>query len=367
MAQQGQTSILERLAFGHSVFPNGEEHREFQVKFLIVVMISAAVLTALLIVSSATGANVIDGRHVISMCVFTALSVVIWLFLRADKNRFLFAAWSYEILCLAEYLSVTLFVPLDELRVFWYATNVPGVFILLGKKPGWIITVCSVVAVLVANSYVTHPYSVNALATFSLGLIFFAFFFHYYSSRSISYYVRMRQANEKLAHLASHDSLTGVLNARVYYETCNRMIDSAKRAETPYAVLFVDLDHFKKINDTYGHATGDTVLKIVANKLASSIRASDVTGRVGGEEFSVFLSNSRLEAAIRVAENLRCSIEALQISNGNQMIQVTVSIGIACQGESYDSMETIQKRADEAMYEAKRNGRNRVSTFCAES
>lgn len=140
------------------------------------------------------------------------------------------------------------------------------------------------------------------------------------------------------------------------------MIEVARRQRTPYAVLFVDLDHFKSINDTHGHAAGDVVLKSVADCLARSLRASDALGRIGGEEFSIFLPNTDAAGAAKLAENIRSAIESLMPSIGERSLKVTASIGVARNSHSEQTMLEIQKTADQAMYRAKAAGRNRVSS-----
>jgi diguanylate cyclase (GGDEF)-like protein len=176
----------------------------------------------------------------------------------------------------------------------------------------------------------------------------------------------MRESNERLYHLAMHDTLTGVLNARAYYEVCDRLIASARRSQRPYSVLFVDLDHFKSINDHHGHAAGDLVLKAVAETLGQTLRESDVLGRIGGEEFSVFLPETSRDAAVIAAENLRAAVERLCPSiGGGERLRITASIGVAGNTREGEDMHVIQQRADQAMYHAKAAGRNRVSVFSA--
>lgn len=165
--------------------------------------------------------------------------------------------------------------------------------------------------------------------------------------------------------MASHDMLTGVLNARAYYEVCDRLIHVARRSGNPYSVLFIDLDHFKTINDSYGHAAGDVVLKAVAECLTKAIRHSDALGRIGGEEFSVFLPNTDEEGAATLAENIRHAVESLRPEIEERHLRVTASIGVAADQDRVQSMLEIQQNADRAMYEAKAEGRNRVSRFRA--
>lgn len=350
-----------RFFFGQTDFGASEEYLEFQFKFLCIVQFTGALFTALLLLGVFTSANLISLPHVYSMSGFTAITLGLWLLLRGNKQRFYPLAWAYEAVCMLEYISALAYVPEDELRILWFFTNIPGVYILLGQRAGMCITLLTVAGLALGNSHLSAPYSPNAMATALLSMIYLGMFFHVYGNRSISYFARMRESNRQLHHMATHDTLTGVMNARAYYAACDQMIHLAKRNNTPYAVLFVDLDHFKRINDTLGHAAGDVVLKSVAQTLAAKIRQSDAVGRIGGEEFSVFLPNTDLAGALKLAEAIRLAIENLMPLIGGEAIKITASIGVARNQHSDQTMLEIQQQADQAMYEAKAQGRNRVS------
>lgn len=357
---------IQLLLFGQAQFHENEEYQEFRYKFLIILMISGSLLTLLFILGTLSEINPLGWRHGWAMMTFTSLSLIMWLLLRNHPGRFKVIAWSYETLSLLESTSALIHVPIDELRVMWYYTNVPCVFILLGQKPGWIITLGTMAGLAWGNAYLEHPYSTPAMATGLLALAYLGISFHAYGDRSMSYFKRMRNYNAQLQDLASHDPLTGVMNARAYYRVCDQAIHASQRRQTFFAVLFIDLDHFKSINDQYGHAVGDEVLREVAQTLQSHIRRSDALGRIGGEEFSVFLPDTDLMGAQELAENLRQAVANLRIRTAGQSLQITASIGVA--GGNFGaahapSMKQIQQQADQAMYEAKRAGRNRVSTF----
>lgn len=354
---------LSRLVFGSVVFDENEEYREFQFKLLCAVLLGGAVATIVFVLGEASQLNPLKSSHLYSMTAFSTVSLLLWLALRGRKERFLAVGWTYETACLLEYASALILVPQDELRVLWFLTNVPGVYILLGQRAGAVITLACVAFLLLANPHLAAPYSPNALATLVVALLYQGVFFHIYRNRSISYFSRMRESQRKLQHLATHDTLTGVMNARAYYATADQLIQLARRHGTPAAVLFVDLDHFKSINDTHGHAAGDTVLKAVASTLAESIRASDALGRIGGEEFSIFLPNTNLDGALQLAEGLRQKIEALLPVVDSGPLRVTASIGVAQSRPDETRMLGIQQRADAAMYIAKSRGRNRVSSL----
>ncbi|WP_052435398.1 sensor domain-containing diguanylate cyclase [Sulfurospirillum cavolei] len=168
--------------------------------------------------------------------------------------------------------------------------------------------------------------------------------------------------NKQLEFLANNDPLTGLLNTRTYYKICEKLITIAHRNDTPFSVLFIDLDYFKNINDTYGHDVGDIVLKTVSKCIVDLCRESDIVGRVGGEEFSIFLPETDNTSAINFAEKLRAKIELLNPSIGeDKNISITASIGVASKMVHHKAITDIQRDADHAMYHAKKNGRNRVS------
>lgn len=354
---------LKWLAFGSVQFSEQEEYLEFRYKFLIVLMLTAAALTGLFILGLVSQINLIGWAHGRMMITFVTATLVLWLLLRGAPKRFKRIGWTYELLSLCESASALIYVPVDELRVLWFYTNIPCVFILLGQRPGWVVTVLTMVGFIVGNNYLESPYSQSAMATGVLAMVYLGVSFHAYVDRSMSYFKRMRDYNNQLQDLASHDPLTRVFNAGAYYRACDQQIHASQRSNQPFAVLFIDLDHFKSINDTYGHAVGDDVLRTVAQTLRATVRRSDIVGRIGGEEFSVFLPNTQLHGAQQLAETLRVAIESIHIEVDGVRLKITASIGVAAKRFDQETMQAIQQHADQAMYEAKRGGRNRVSTF----
>jgi diguanylate cyclase (GGDEF)-like protein/PAS domain S-box-containing protein len=168
-----------------------------------------------------------------------------------------------------------------------------------------------------------------------------------------------RQTQENLRELATHDPLTGVYNRRHVEEVLRTELERAQRHERPLAVAMLDADHFKRINDTYGHQTGDEVLRAISSRCQKTLRANDVMGRYGGEEFVVVFPETTLEEASVVAERLRVEIAQNPIQIGDSTLGVTVSIGVAALAPG-QNMEKLFQRADSALYTAKQDGRNLV-------
>ncbi len=160
---------------------------------------------------------------------------------------------------------------------------------------------------------------------------------------------------------AETDALTGLPNNRNVMDTVRRLVAHASRSVSPLTALALDLDHFKQINDTYGHGSGDEVLAAVGSTLKSSCRESDFVGRAGGEEFLILLPDTDLVAGRLVAENIRAAVAAITV--GSVARPITASIGIAVLPDHAGDATSLLRHADRALYSAKKNGRNRIETF----
>jgi diguanylate cyclase (GGDEF)-like protein len=159
--------------------------------------------------------------------------------------------------------------------------------------------------------------------------------------------------------------LTGAVNRRHFVEVAQRERERSRRHGAPLALCLLDADHFKQVNDHYGHVAGDHVLTAIAQATTSALRVSDVLGRLGGEEFAVLLPDTELTGALAVAERVRAAVEARQVpsepseQDEREAIRITVSLGVAeLRGD--EPFESLFKRADRALYAAKDLGRNRV-------
>lgn len=170
-----------------------------------------------------------------------------------------------------------------------------------------------------------------------------------------------KKMEEDLRRLATTDPLTGVNNRRRYTEISERELTRCKRYRHPLCVLMLDADHFKNINDTYGHEVGDRVLKALADACTGELRDVDVLGRFGGEEFTVTLPETPLETALEAAERLRVKLAETTVKlEDGQDISFTVSIGASCLNGQEEGLADLLNRADAALYNAKEQGRNKV-------
>ena len=213
---------------------------------------------------------------------------------------------------------------------------------------------------------------------------------HFAAARTSVFDISERiELEQKLELLANRDELTGISNRRHFYERGEFELKRAQRYQQPVAVLMLDADHFKKVNDNYGHDVGDRVLQALAKKVSENLRETDVFGRIGGEEFALLLTQTTEATAWEVAERLRHELEQIAVpvayasahkesaaneppaeeSPANESsahaVRFTVSIGLVMQGEGEQQLDDLLKKADLALYQAKEQGRNRVVKYRA--
>ena len=175
--------------------------------------------------------------------------------------------------------------------------------------------------------------------------------------------VDLGQAHEQINKMATTDGLTGLINHRTFQHGFDIMLAREKRQANPLCFVLCDIDHFKNVNDTYGHPFGDEVLKAVAGVLLQAVRNVDLAARYGGEEFALVLEDSNEKGGIKTAERIRKEIEALTFNHNGDTVQVTISLGLAIYPRDGEDKATLISRADQALYRAKQQGRNQVMVW----
>ncbi|HEY3445948.1 MAG TPA: GGDEF domain-containing protein [Myxococcales bacterium] len=168
------------------------------------------------------------------------------------------------------------------------------------------------------------------------------------------------QYHEEIYRLTTVDGLTQIFNKRYFLETLEREVSRCHRYGRALTLAMIDIDHFKKINDTYGHLAGDYVLKMLASAVKTKIRREDVFARYGGEEFALILPEVEIVGAVSTAEKVRKVVEKQRFTFEDQVIPVTISLGVAAISNTINEVQTLLKAADEKLYDAKQSGRNKV-------
>lgn len=239
---------------------------------------------------------------------------------------------------------------------------IPALFVTMRARSAWILAACLwayYVGLDVLMWYIEplQPISSNALLgvhVFNLTVVFSMF-----SYLALFYVITVTRAHNSLERMATTDSLTGLFNRRHMIALTEKELARHHRLPSNLILMLMDIDHFKQINDQYGHDIGDRVLDAVSNSLKRTMREQDFIGRWGGEEFLAVLPETDLDQAAASAERIRKAIQALVIDSGCNKISVTLSIGIA-QYRTEELLSNAIARADHALYEGKSAGRNRV-------
>ncbi len=294
------------------------------------------------------------------------LGVLAFILLLTDKARlkvqYLFMALCMFSLLAAESLELMVkFTDIGSLSVPVTVFIVLAYYILLPLRiiPPFIAAVCGSVIYLTALSVVLPVHSgtfVNSTIYLFLANAFGAFFLYSFGRSSRREYAAM----EDLKKLVAVDELTGVYSRRKVLEAGDCLFKSARRFDNKLSVLMMDIDHFKRVNDEYGHYVGDEVLKETAKRCSEVLREVDHFGRLGGEEFLVILPHSGVHDGIKVAERLRSSIREQMFQVGEAYLAVSVSIGVA-ELRGHEDFKNLIQEADEQLYRAKKCGRDLVS------
>lgn len=188
--------------------------------------------------------------------------------------------------------------------------------------------------------------------------------FHTSASGAFALSTAYERSDTKLKHAASHDSLTGLLNRGAFETLVAQRL--ATPAPGPFAIVLLDIDHFKQINDKYGHAAGDRALRACADTCRAELRTGDAMARIGGEEFAVILDGAATEEeAVRVTERMRRAVGAARTEGGERRFGLTISAGVCHTATTPATFDAMMRVADERLYSAKRDGRNRVARTAA--
>ncbi len=180
-------------------------------------------------------------------------------------------------------------------------------------------------------------------------------------------WIELKRMRDELQIMATTDALTGVLNRRRFLELAEEELERAHRYDRPLAVIAVDLDHFKEVNDRLGHAAGDDVLAAFARMLHEQTRRQDIVGRLGGEEFAILVPETSRAAAVELADRIRAYLSSMSVTTCGETLTVTASLGVAEAISSDQSARSVLQRADQALYRAKHHGRNRVEAALPEA
>jgi diguanylate cyclase (GGDEF)-like protein len=337
------------------------EGEKFRQEFLFRLTIAAVVSTFAIVAGAVAGlvtplSALQLYANILSVCVGLIVAILTWAF----PDRWGTLAWIETANCVTTILIALYSMPDDELRYVWFFVQAGGTFLLLGPVAGWLGTIFTITVVAVSKSLGLIWLSDIATGTFCIGLLGITAVLHAYHSQAILYREHLRTARDDAKFAAEHDPLTGLYNRSAFNQISADIWRDRRADQFPVALIFMDIDHFKKINDVFGHHAGDLVLQAVSQTVTDSVRRTDIVARMGGEEIVVLLPGTDETYAFILAERMRANLEkCCPVVNGVPL-NVTASFGWSVAASSEVSVDEILKSADEAMYLAKSKGRNRV-------
>ncbi len=328
-----------------------DSHRRSLMRLLFAVTGTALVVFACLQILNGFG-WVAAGELVASAVLFFG----VWRLQVTD----LLQQWIYGYLVLLfSFFLIIMVLPEASVSAFVWILMIPVLaYLLLGKREGMILSLPFMLTGIVI--YYLHLGDVGSarvlidLLNLVLCAVLMLTFMHVYEWRR-------EESEQRLVDMAQTDALTGLANRSSFQSTLNRTIAECERSGTEFALVIMDIDHFKLVNDTLGHDAGDQVLQSIGKRLTERLRATDSVGRLGGEEFGLILRDVKSGVAFELIDELRQRIADRQLSYGEARIRVTASFGIAQWPEHGQSAEALFRMADRGLYTGKRAGRNCVA------
>ncbi len=351
---------FEIFLYSGFTFNEDEELLKYKFKMMNSILLIITFFPALFGALSDFGINDIGEIHSKVDYAYSLLAFSLIFYLRRSKTNFNKTTKLLLFFSMITFTSALLFVPQDEFRMIWFFLLVFVAYALGGTKEGMTITITSIVIILVSNYFLDLKVSQTAINSSVLGIVIGSLLFKFYTNKILDYERALLEKNAVLHTYASTDSLTGTANRRVFTEVFERYFQICQRDNKDLALLMLDLDHFKNINDSHGHQVGDMILIKFSNVIQSLLRKSDTFARIGGEEFAILLFDTDMKGATNLAEKIHQQVNAIALCCGNEDVSVTTSIGISKNKKTDSSINDIFGRSDNALYEAKALGRDQT-------
>jgi len=353
--------IIKNILTSGFTFNEGEDLLRFRFRMInIMLLISIGAMLSFALLND-LGLNELGDIHARSNYLASLVCLVSFFWLRQSKCNYKKVAMVTICAVMISFTSALLFVPTDEFRLVWFLFAVIVAHLVVGRGFGFFIVALSILIVIGSNYLFNINFSGPTLTTFVMSLFISSLLLTSYSEKISLYQMELLQQNEKLKKLANRDDLTGIMSRRYFMDAAHRYFNTSIRNHSPMSMLMLDIDHFKQINDRYGHPAGDRMLMLFTEKISKLLRKSDIFGRLGGEEFGIVLFETDTDGAQILAEKIRQAVEGLGYQVEGESIKMTTSIGVSEKIDADSHFEKLMVRSDKALYQSKTSGRNCIS------
>ena len=339
---------------------DADNHLAFKKRLFSSLIYVSMIFSALFGVMHYLQINLLNDFHANVNFLYSATNALIIIALRTEKIPFQLSVLIYLVASLLTFTSAYLNITEDQFRGIWFYLLAFVAYIVADNKTGKAIPLISLFIMLVCQYFSSVQFSGITFTSMFIGLFIFGLITQAFTQRVRDYVELLNEQNQQLNELAKLDHLTGIFNSRHFHEFGQKLINLARRNNEPLSLIFIDLDHFKNVNDLYGHLVGDKLLVQVSKSIENHLRTSDMFARTGGEEFCILLPKTTASGASELAEKLRLQIEKEILKHGDLSISITASIGISTLKPDQDNLIDMQSRADKCLYIAKSRGRNQV-------
>ena len=342
-----------------STLSENELLASFKYKMLTILIVLLVISSVIFSLYYTLGFGVISNNEHYLRYAHAALGLVFFMLLRYNKKSYNFVSYGLVLSSLFFFSYALIDASNNEIHLLWFVVITVAAFISHGVKLGLITALLSSFILQVMNSSYNLGIDYFVILTLISSLFIISLMLYYFTKKIDAFSRDLSEQNCRLERLASSDALTGIMNRRIFLEIANKYLYQSQRQNENFYFLMLDIDHFKSINDNYGHQAGDKVLVTYSDLIRSILRKNDLYGRLGGEEFGIVVLENSDEDALHVAEKIRLAIESKEHKIDDSVLPVTVSIGVALKCQKH-TLEDVMHSADEAMYEAKTLGRNKV-------
>lgn len=353
--------IIKNILTSGFTFNEGEDLLRFRFRMInIMLLISIGAMLSFALLND-LGLNELGDIHARSNYLASLVCLVSFFWLRQSKRYYKRVAMVTICAVMISFTSALLFVPTDEFRLVWFLLAVIVAHLVVGRGFGLFIVALSILIVIGSNYLFNINFSGLTQTTFVISLFISSLLLTSYSEKISLYQMELLQQNEKLKKLANRDDLTGIMSRRYFLDAAHRYFNTSIRNHSSMSMLMLDIDHFKQINDRYGHPAGDRMLMLFTEKISKLLRKSDIFGRLGGEEFGIVLFETDTDGAQILAEKIRQAVEGLDYQVEGESIKMTTSIGVSEKIDADSHFEKLMIRSDKALYRSKNSGRNCIS------